>query len=87
MKELNINDFSDKFPPYGGEKEYSEILNEYLKAFGREINLPYSPENYGKVYDAISMGKPLGDNDMDFEKIAKRIAASYPFDGDYHEKE
>lgn len=75
MKEQSINDFSDRFPPYGGEKEYSDILKEYVKVFGGKINIPYSSENYGKVYDAINMGKPIGEADMDIDKIAKKIIA------------
>jgi hypothetical protein len=73
MNDPNINDFSDKFPPYGGEKEYAAILNEYFKVFGEKINLPYSPENYGKVYDSISIGKPLTGDTTNTDKIAARI--------------
>ncbi|MCK9154547.1 MAG: hypothetical protein M0P12_00385 [Paludibacteraceae bacterium] len=53
-----LDDFSDRFPPYGDETAYQSLKNEFEKRFGKQDFSKwglkeYSIQNYGKLYEAI----------------------------------
>jgi len=59
MQENHIlDDFSDRFPPYGNETDYQKLKAEFEKRFGKQDFTVwglenYSLHNYGRLYDAI----------------------------------